>query len=85
MPTPFVFIGNNRYEIEGSRMGARARVDGGRLWVCRAPHAGPGTLLRLAVQGLLGRVPAGRSRPRRGRNAGCGRGHSTCASPSTAR
>jgi len=58
-PTPFVFIGNNRYEIEGARMGGRSRLDGGRLWICRAPHAGLWTLLRLAVKALLGRVPHG--------------------------
>jgi len=58
-PTPFVFIGNNRYEIVGSRMGARSRLDGGKLWVCRVPHAGAVTLLRLAMKALLGRVPRG--------------------------
>ena len=58
-PTPFVFIGNNRYEIEGAHMGGRSRLDGGRLWICRAPHAGLWTLLRLAVKALLGRVPHG--------------------------
>jgi diacylglycerol kinase family enzyme len=58
-PTPFVFIGNNRYEIEGAHMGGRSRLDGGRLWICRAPHAGLWTLLRLAVTALLGRVPHG--------------------------
>jgi diacylglycerol kinase family enzyme len=58
-PTPFVFVGNNRYEIEGAHMGGRSRLDGGRLWICRAPHAGLRTLLRLAVKALLGRVPHG--------------------------
>ena len=58
-PTPFVFVGNNRYEIEGAHMGGRSRLDGGRLWICRAPHAGLWTLLRLAVTALLGRVPHG--------------------------
>ena len=58
-PTPFVFVGNNRYEIEGAHMGGRSRLDGGRLWICRAPHAGLWTLLHLAVKALLGRVPHG--------------------------
>jgi diacylglycerol kinase family enzyme len=58
-PTPFVFIGNNRYEIEGAHMGGRSRLDGGRLWICRVPHGGLWTLLRLAVKALLGRVPHG--------------------------
>ncbi len=56
--TPFVFIGNNRYEISGPRIGERARLDGGRLWICCAPPAGRARLLRLALQALLGRVPA---------------------------
>ncbi len=55
--TAFVFIGNNRYELEGSRIGARARLDGGRLWICCAPPAGRAKLLLLALQALLGRVP----------------------------
>ena len=58
-PTPFIFIANNRYEIEGAHMGGRSRLDGGRLWICRVPHAGLWTLLRLAVKALLGRVPHG--------------------------
>ena len=58
-PTPFIFIGNNPYEIEGAHMGGRSRLDGGRLWICRVPHAGLWTLLRLAVKALFGRVPHG--------------------------
>ncbi len=57
--TAFVFIGNNRYEMAGARIGERARLDGGRLWICSAPPAGRATLLRLALQALFGRVPAG--------------------------
>ena len=57
--TAFVFIGNNRYEMAGARIGERARLDGGRLWICSAPPAGRATLLRLALQTLFGRVPAG--------------------------
>ena len=57
--TPFVFVGNNRYEAEGSRIGERDRLDGGRLWICRAPRAGRGALLRLALQALVGRGASG--------------------------
>jgi len=32
--TPFLFVGNNRYALEGLRMGRRARVDEGVLQVC---------------------------------------------------
>ena len=57
--TPFVFIGNNRYEIAGSRIGERAVLDSGRLWICCAPRAGRATLLRFALRALFGRDPPG--------------------------
>ena len=57
--TPFVFVGNNRYETTGLSIGARARLDGGHLWICRAPRAGRARLLRLALQALTGRVASG--------------------------
>jgi len=53
--TPFVFVGNNRYQIAGLHIGERISLDGGTLWVCQAPHSGRGKLLRLALQALLGR------------------------------
>jgi diacylglycerol kinase family enzyme len=53
--TPFVFIGNNRYCLSGLRLGARDHVDGGELWVYRAPRASRISLLRLAFRALLGR------------------------------
>ena len=54
--TPFVFVGNNPYTVAGLEIGTRARLDCGTLWLCTAPHAGRTTLLRLALQALLGRV-----------------------------
>ncbi len=54
--TPFVFVGNNPYEATGLDLGTRARLDCGSLWLCTAPHAGPATLLRLALQAVAGRV-----------------------------
>ncbi len=36
--TPFLFVGNNRYETSGLEIGTRARLDSGRLWVCTAPE-----------------------------------------------
>jgi diacylglycerol kinase family enzyme len=54
--TPFVFIGNNPYEVTGLEIGKRARLDRGTLWLCTAPHAGRAKLLRLALGALLGRV-----------------------------
>jgi len=35
--TPFVFIGNNEYELSGLELGGRATLDAGRLHVCMAP------------------------------------------------
>lgn len=54
--TPFVFVGNNPYEVTGLEIGTRARLDCGTLWLCTAPRAGRAKLLRLALQALLGRV-----------------------------
>ena len=42
--TPFVFVGNNRYEMEGFRIGERARLDSGELSLYVANRTGtPGT------------------------------------------
>jgi YegS/Rv2252/BmrU family lipid kinase len=53
--TPFLFIGNNQYEVSGLHIGERARMDAGALWVYRAPRAGRVALLRLASAALMGR------------------------------
>ena len=37
--TPFVFVGNNEYAIEGLRLGARTRIDRGQLFVYLAPRS----------------------------------------------
>ena len=54
--TPFVFVGNNRYEMEGFRIGERARLDGGELSLYVANRTGRLGLLRLALRALLGRL-----------------------------
>jgi len=54
--TPFLFVGNNRYEIAGLEIGTRASLDSGRLWVCMAPRTGRRNLVRMALRALLGRV-----------------------------
>src|SRR6185369_10714303 len=38
--TPFVFVGNNPYEVDGLRFGMRPRIDTGQLcvWVPRHNH-----------------------------------------------
>ena len=54
--TPLLFVGNNRYSMDGVRMGGRLRLDAGQLWVCMAPEAGYCRLLGLAVRALAGRL-----------------------------
>jgi len=54
--TPFVFIGNNEYLMEGFNIGARERLDRGRLslyFVQRTSRLG---LLILALRALVGRL-----------------------------
>ncbi len=54
--TPFVFVGNNEYQLEGVRFGARARVDGGQLHVAMAPGMTRGEMVRVLGWALLGRL-----------------------------
>ena len=54
--TPFVFVGNNEYEVDGIRLGARARLDGGRLFTYLAPRVRTRELPLLLARALLGRV-----------------------------
>ena len=56
MRTPFLFVGNNQYQIEGLRLGRRARLDGGRLFAlsCAARHGRE--LPKLFALALIGRA-----------------------------
>jgi diacylglycerol kinase family enzyme len=54
--TPFVFIGNNEYLMEGFAIGERARLDSGCLSLYVAQRAGRFRLLLLALRALLGRL-----------------------------
>ncbi len=54
--TPFLFVGNNRYEIAGLEIGRRASLHSGRLWVCMPPAPTRADLVRTALRGLTGRV-----------------------------
>lgn len=54
--TPFVFVGNNEYCLEGMALGERKRVDAGFLSVYIAPGATRATMLRLLFAAMLGRV-----------------------------
>ena len=54
--TPFLFVGNNRYEIAGLEIGRRTSLDSGRLWVCTAPKIGRRNLIGMAFRAFTGRV-----------------------------
>ncbi len=54
--TPFVFVGNNEYQMEGFNMGTRARLDAACLSVYSVRHERRWGLLRLAVRALFGRL-----------------------------
>jgi diacylglycerol kinase family enzyme len=54
--TPFVFVGNNAYAVEGIRLGGRTRLDEGRLYAYVAPRVRTRDLPMLLVKALLGRV-----------------------------
>jgi diacylglycerol kinase family enzyme len=54
--TPFIFIGNNKYELAGLQIGKRNSLAGARLWICKAPDASRGGLLRLTLRALAGRL-----------------------------
>jgi diacylglycerol kinase family enzyme len=54
--TPFVFVGNNEYTIEGIRSGGRARLDRGKLFVYVAPRARTRDLPMLVAKALVGRA-----------------------------
>ena len=58
--TPFVFIGNNEYQMEGLDAGERERLDGGQLSLYVAHRTGRLGLLRLAVRALFGRLEQAR-------------------------
>jgi diacylglycerol kinase family enzyme len=52
--TPFLFVGNNRYQTSGLHIGARSRLNSGRLWVCTAPSLGRRDVLPAAMRTLAG-------------------------------
>lgn len=54
--TPFLFIGNNRYELTGLNIGKRNSLTGAHLWICKASDASRAGLLRLTLRALSGRL-----------------------------
>jgi diacylglycerol kinase family enzyme len=53
--TPFLFVGNNEYTLEGLSLGTRARLDGGRLHAYLAPRLHTRDLPNALFWALLGR------------------------------
>ena len=58
--TPFVFIGNNRYTMEGFEIGVREALTDGELSLYVAQRTGRFGLLRLAFMALLRRLDQAR-------------------------
>jgi diacylglycerol kinase family enzyme len=54
--SPFLFVGNNRYEVEGLRLGRRKRLDEGKLSLYLSDRTGRFGLMRIAVSALLKRL-----------------------------
>jgi diacylglycerol kinase family enzyme len=54
--TPFVFIGNNEYRMEGFAIGERSRIEDGLLSLYVAQRPGRWRLVQLAVRALTGHL-----------------------------
>jgi diacylglycerol kinase family enzyme len=54
--TPFVFVGNGKYEAEGADLGRRCALDGGRLSIYVAPECGRFEMLALSLRAMVGRL-----------------------------
>ena len=54
--TPFVFVGNNEYTLEGTKIGSRERLHDGHLQVCMAPGMSRVDVIRTLAAALAGRL-----------------------------
>ena len=54
--TPFLFVANNEYQVDGISLGRRTRLDQGRLYAYVAPRQHARDLPKLAVSAILGRA-----------------------------
>lgn len=54
--SPFLLVGNNRYETEGLKLGSRQSLSEGRLCVYLADRTGRFGLLRIALSALVHRL-----------------------------
>jgi diacylglycerol kinase family enzyme len=60
LTTPFVFVGNNRYETRLLAVARRPRLDEGELWVYVARETDRAGLVRLGLRALLSRLDGAR-------------------------
>jgi diacylglycerol kinase family enzyme len=54
--TAFLLVGNNQYQVDGLSLGARPRLDGGRLFAYLAPRVHTRDLPKLFALALAGRA-----------------------------
>jgi diacylglycerol kinase family enzyme len=54
--TPFVFAGNNEYQLSGLELGGRRRLTAGVLHVCMAPGMSRAGVVRMIVAAVFGRI-----------------------------
>ena len=57
--TPLVFVGNNRYQISGLKIGSRSAIDQGELAAYVVHENRRRSLVRMAIEGILGRLLRG--------------------------
>jgi YegS/Rv2252/BmrU family lipid kinase len=54
--TPFLFVGNNEYQIAGFKIGSRVRLDAGLLGLYLTPRTSRAGLIHHALRALFGRL-----------------------------
>ena len=54
--TPFVFVGNNEYQLSGHELGGRGRLTAGVLHICMAPGMSRAEVVRMIVAAVFGRI-----------------------------
>jgi diacylglycerol kinase family enzyme len=54
--TPFIFIGNNEYQLSGLDLGGRTTLDAGRLHLCMAPGMPRHRVVQMILAAIFGDV-----------------------------
>lgn len=57
--TPLVFVGNNRYEMNGLKIGSRTSLEAGKLAIYVLRRDGALNLIRLGIEAVIGRLRDG--------------------------